>query len=94
MDMILEKKDIVQTALHLLKEKIVPAALEYAEESTGKATTYFLKSQSDFEGMNMYIRDFHIIYSTNVAMEETVTAIIMGDQLYSVITYEGAQKSI
>ena len=50
MDMILEKKDVMQSALQLWNEKVIPAVLEYGDQSSGKATTLFVQSQSDFEG--------------------------------------------
>lgn len=51
MDMILEKKDIMQNALQVWNEKVVPAVLEYGDQSNGKIATSFVQYQSDFEGV-------------------------------------------
>lgn len=50
MDMILEKKDVMQSALQVWNEKVVPAVLEYGDQSSRKTATLFVQSQSDFEG--------------------------------------------
>ena len=52
MDMILEKKDVMQSALKVWNEKVIPAVLEYGDQSTGKASTLYIQTQSDFEGTN------------------------------------------
>lgn len=49
--MILEKKDVMQSAMKLWNEKVVPAVLEYGDQSSGKRATLFTQSQSDFEGI-------------------------------------------
>ena len=57
MDMILEKKDVMQAALQVWNEKIIPAVLEYGEGSSGKVATLFTQAQSDYEGI------FHVFSS-------------------------------
>ena len=50
MDLILEKKDAVQAALHIWRENLLPAVLQYEESSRGKTSTLFSQAQREYEG--------------------------------------------
>lgn len=43
MDIILENKSVMQGALQVWKEKVVPAVLEYGDQSSGKTSTLFVQ---------------------------------------------------
>jgi len=49
-DLILEKQDVLQSAMSDWKAKWVPAILQYAHECTGKVATIFLQAEKAYEG--------------------------------------------
>ena len=48
--MILEKRDVMKSALQVWNEKLIPALLEYWDQSSGKTATLFVQARNDFEG--------------------------------------------